>query len=143
MQKVVTVSADTATDVVTCFITRKDKVLLLKRSQQVKTYRGLWAGVSGYLDTEDPVDQAWIELEEEVGIKKEDATLTCIGEPLEILDETQDCRWRVHPIRFSLLPDVAPRLDWESVALLWVFPNEMQSMPTVPGLFDAWQRVSH
>jgi len=44
--------------VVTCFLLRRaaagDEVLLLRRSQKVGTYRGRWAGVSGYLEEAAP-----------------------------------------------------------------------------------------
>lgn len=130
------------TNVVTCFLTRNGKVLVLKRSDKVGTYRGRWAGVSGFVETADPLDQAWIELGEEVGISRDDATLERVGEPLLVSDNDAKRRYLVHPFRFSMSAHTEPRLDWEHVALLWVFPDEIESMATVPGLYQAWQRVS-
>jgi len=34
----------------TCFIKFKDKILLLERSNQVSTYKGMWGSVAGYID---------------------------------------------------------------------------------------------
>ena len=42
------------THVVTCFLLRRtrdgDEILLVRRSQRVRTYRGSWASVSGYVE---------------------------------------------------------------------------------------------
>ena len=50
--------------VVTCFLECQGSILLLKRSQQVGSFKGRWAGVSGYV--EGSVDaQSLIEIEED------------------------------------------------------------------------------
>ena len=72
-------------DVVTVFLTHSDKVLVFKRSSKVGTYRGHWAGVSGYLESEDPLQQAYTEIAEEVGLSKQDVTLLKSGKPLRLL----------------------------------------------------------
>ena len=89
-------------DVVTVFLTHRSKILVLKRSREVGTYKGHWAGVSGYLESEDPLKQAYTEMAEEVGLNKRDVTLVKAGKPLEIVDRTQDRAWRVHPFLFAV-----------------------------------------
>jgi ADP-ribose pyrophosphatase YjhB (NUDIX family) len=42
-------------DVVTVFLTHRSKILVLKRSREVGTYKGHWAGVSGYLESEEGI----------------------------------------------------------------------------------------
>jgi len=37
-------------NVVTCFLKSGSEILILRRSEQVGTYQGKWAGVSGYID---------------------------------------------------------------------------------------------
>lgn len=128
--------------VITAFITRGGKVLLLKRSSKVGTYQGLWAGVSGYLEADSALDQARIEIKEELNIDPDDAVLEFAGEPLEAEDEQHRKRWIVHPFRFELKPGVEPKLDWEHVEMRWVEPEEIRLMDTVPSLFEAWLRVS-
>ena len=50
--------------VVTCILEHDGKILLLKRSNQVGTYRGLWGGVAGYVEElEDPYDTALKEIQ--------------------------------------------------------------------------------
>ena len=57
--------------VVTCLLTHKGKLLILKRSEKVRTYKGMWGGVAGYIEEdEDPYETAIKEIREEVWIKK-------------------------------------------------------------------------
>ena len=147
--------------VVTCFLLRRgedsDEVLLLRRSERVGTYRGRWAGVSGYLEAGRPLEQAYREIEEEVGLGRGDVRLLAQGEPLAVPDETIDTRWTVHPFLFEVVTEggepgddagdlkVAPtgslRLDWEHTESRWVKPAELLALKTVPGLAEALARV--
>ena len=124
--------------VVTCFLLRRaaggDEVLLLRRSQQVGTYRGRWAGVSGYLEEADPLAQAYREVEEEAGLAREDVTLLLAGDPLEVLDAEAGRRWIVHPFLFEVRPDAQVRVDWEHTEARWMRPEEVFAFDTVPQL---------
>jgi 8-oxo-dGTP diphosphatase len=128
--------------VVTVFLTRNREILLLKRSGKVGSFRGCWAGVSGYLDADDPLEQAWVELGEELGIGSGEAALAVSGRPFDVPDADQGRIWVVHPFRFALLGFPEITLDWEHVARRWCAPKRMLEMTTVPGLWDAWRRVS-
>ena len=57
--------------VVTCFLESDGEILLLRRSQQVGSYHGRWAGVSGYVET-TPDEQALTEITEETSLQPED-----------------------------------------------------------------------
>lgn len=131
--------------VVTCFLLRRgeggDEVLLLRRSERVGTYRGRWAGVSGYLEAESPLEQAYREIEEEVGLARDGVRLLAEGEPLTVLDESIDTRWTVHPFLFELDRPERVRLDWEHTESRWVRPEEVPDLDTVPGLAEALARV--
>ena len=128
-------------DVVTVFLTHRSKILVLKRSREVGTYKGHWAGVSGYLDSEDPLKQAYSEIAEEVGLSKQDVTLVKAGKPLEIVDGAQDRAWRVHPFLFAVHEPDKIRLDWENIARRWIFPAEIVGLHTVPALKETLDRV--
>ncbi len=131
--------------VVTCFLLRRDRggdsILLLRRSARVSTYRGRWATVSGYLETATPLEQAYREVEEEVGLGRDDVRLLAQGEPLVVPDESIDTRWRVHPFLFETLRPERVRLDWEHEESRWVKPEEIQDLGTVPALAEALARV--
>ena len=128
-------------DVVTVFLTLGGKVLVLKRSGKVGTYKGHWAGVSGYLESEDPLRQAYEEMVEEVGLGEEDVSLVKMGKPLEVFDPVRELAWRVHPFLFVVHDPDKIRLDWENLEMRWILPEEIVQLQTVPALKEALERV--
>jgi hypothetical protein len=128
-------------DVVTVFLTWGGKVLVLKRSSKVGTYKGHWAGVSGYLESVDPLKQAYVEMAEEVGLGKEDVSMVKMGKPLEIVDRIRGRAWRVHPFLFSVHEPNKIRLDWENIEMRWILPEEINQLKTVPALKETLERV--
>ncbi len=130
--------------VVTCFLLRPtpqgDRVLLLRRSQQVGTYRGRWAGVSGYLEA-DPLEQAYRELAEETGLGRADLRLLGQGQPLQVVDQEADVQWIVYPFLFQVLTPERLRIDWEHQETRWIAPQEMAQYETVPALAEALASV--
>ena len=127
-------------EVVTVFLRHGGKILLLRRSARVGTYRGKWAGVSGYLEGE-PLAQAWAELREETGLGPGDLDSLREGPPLDVDDARARLAWRVHPFLAEVKDPARIRLDWEHVEMRWVSPGEMPSPETVPGLGEALRRV--
>ncbi len=126
---------------VTCFLKRDDgKILIMKRSERVGTYKGKWGGVAGYLESE-PLTQAFKEIEEETGLKKEEVELLKEGKPVEVIDENLGRKWIVHPFLFYVKnPEI--KIDWEHTEIRWIYPEEMKNLPTVPGLYEAWKSVT-
>jgi len=133
-------------EVVTAFIEHGGKVLVLKRSQEVRTYKGRWAGVSGSVE-KSPSEQALQEISEETGLGREDIRLVRQGEPLEFADEEKGINWVVHPYLFHANEPDRIRLDWEHVEMQWIYPGEMEQLDTVPGLAQTlaqvWGPVEH
>lgn len=132
--------------VVTCFLRRKtrqgnDEVLLLRRSANVGTYRGMWAGISGYLEEATPFAQALREIAEETGLSTADVRLVTAGDSLLIDDDERGLRWLVYPFLFDLITDKPVSLDWENVEAHWIAPADLPKYDTVPGLADALTRV--
>lgn len=127
------------TDVVTVFLQSENGILLGRRSDDVRTYKGHWAGISGYLEESDPEKQAERELREETGLSPGECTLIRSGEPLEIDDEPR--YWRVHPFLFRTDHPEQIDLDWEHTVMEWTDPNHWNRRKTVPGLLKAWERV--
>ena len=129
-----------AIPVVTAFGYRRGKVLLLRRSERVRTHRGRWAGASGYVER-PPLAQARVELREEAGVARGDAALRGIGAPLVVRDAEADCVWLVFTFLFRLREGTRVRTDWESVESAWVRPGELEGLDTVPGLAAGLARV--
>lgn len=126
--------------VVTVFLRNSGRILVLRRSGKVGTYRGKWAGISGYVERE-PLQQAYIEIEEEAGIDRRDIRLVATGEPLEVEDPALETLWIVHPFLFDIASPERVRTDWEHVEAKWVPPEEVRHLDTVPGLAEALERV--
>ncbi len=126
--------------VVTCFLESGGKILLLRRSEQVGSYRGKWAGVSGYVES-PPGEQALIEINEETGLDSSDVILEKAGQPLEIDDEELLTRWIVHPFLFHVKRPGNIKIDWEHKEFRWIDPADIDNYDTVPGLKDTLARV--
>ncbi len=129
------------THVVTCFLLNAEgKLLILRRSNRVGSYQSRWAGVSGYLEAA-PEEQAYRELQEEVGLAPEDVRLLRKGEPMDVPDEELGKLWVVHPFLF-LVDDVERvRLDWEHTEFRWIEPGDLPTYSTVPGLVPLLERI--
>ena len=134
------------THVVSCFILRAessgDRVLLVRRSERVRTYRGAWAAISGYLEPGiTPLAQAYTELREEAALDEGDVALVRQGAELTVVDAREGLSWIVHPFLFHLLAPDKLTTDWEAVERRWVSPDEMRALHTVPMLAEAFAAV--
>lgn len=128
--------------VVTCFLQRNDgRVLIMRRSEKVGTYRGKWGAVAGYLEKK-PVEQAYTEIKEETGLERYDVFLVREGKSVIVVDEDLNRKWIVHPFLFYVETPGKVKIDWEHVEIRWVLPEEIKEMDTVPGLYDAYLSVS-
>ncbi|TAK36135.1 MAG: NUDIX pyrophosphatase [Chloroflexota bacterium] len=126
--------------VVTCFLENEDRVLLLRRSQRVGTYRGRWAGVSGFVEEGvSPEQQAVQEIREEVGLEPADVRLVASGKPVEVVDMQLNRKWIVHPFLFEVRRPEQLQIDWEHTEVKWIDPREIREHETVPGLDRAWE----
>jgi len=126
--------------VVTCFLEHGKRILILRRSHKVSTYRRSWAGVSGYMQRSD-IDQAFTEIAEETELYKNDLRLIKKGEPLEVIDKSLNRKWIVHPFLFHVKAPEKIRIDWEHTEAKWIEPKEITKYQTVPGLGEALSRV--
>ena len=123
------------TKIVTSFLKNSEKILLLKRSEKVKSMKNLWAGISGIIeDNEKPIKRAKIEILEEVGIEESDITL--MKEGTKILIESPQYanhQWEVYPFLFSC-SNKEIKLNWENSDSRWIRINELNNFTTVPSL---------
>jgi 8-oxo-dGTP diphosphatase len=126
-------------DVVTAFLRHQGRLLLVRRSGEVGTYRGRWSAISGYLE-QGPLAQALTEIREETGLDSEQVHLIAQGAPMEITDPELGVRWTVHPFLFDIDDPDRVRLDWENLEMRWVAPAELAHYQTVPGLAEAYRR---
>tara|TARA_B100001142_G_scaffold76145_1_gene76901 strand:- start:837 stop:1241 length:405 start_codon:yes stop_codon:yes gene_type:complete len=130
------------TKIVTTFLTNSDKILLLKRSQKVKSMKNLWAGISGKIEgNEKPVHRAKIEVYEEVGIGESNIKLIKEGDVILIESpQYENHEWEVYPFLFSC-DNREIKLNWENSESKWISMNELNNFTTVPSLDKVLTRL--
>ena len=124
-----------STRIVTSFIKDNDKFLLLKRSDKVKTMRGLWAGVSGIIEkNEDPLSRAKIEIFEELGISEDKINLLKSASEMKVHSpQYENHEWEIFPFLFEVTNPTI-NLNWENSEYTWVSIDEIKNYETVPSI---------
>jgi len=126
------------TRVVTCIIINdKDELLFLKRSNRVRTYKGLWGGIAGYIEeNEEPLETALKEIKEESGLEKADVKFLKQIKPVKFTDfyEGETYNWEIYPFLFKIIKKSKIDIDWEHTEYKWITPSEIENMETVPHL---------
>ena len=124
-----------STKIVTSFIKNDGKLLILKRSNKVKTMKGLWAGVSGIIENnEEPLKRAKIEIFEEAGITEEKIKLIKAVEEMKVNSpQYENHEWEIFPFLFETKnPTIT--LNWENSEFKWINVDELEKYETVPNL---------
>ena len=123
-------------DVVTCLLQNKEgKVLILKRSDKVGTYKGLWSGISGYIEKgEKPIETALKEIREETKITE--VLLVKENKPISFTDsyEGKNYNWNIFSFLFKTEKKDKVQIDWEHTEYRWILPSKMGEYKTVPRL---------
>jgi len=122
------------TNIVTSFIKNGDRILILIRSDKVKSMKCLWAGVSGIIEKNDttPLARAKTEILEETGINEEEIELLKANERIKIESaQYKNHEWNIFPFLFKT-KNLEIKLNWENSEFKWVEPNEIKNYETVP-----------
>ena len=124
-----------STRIVTSFIRHNDQILILKRSEKVRSMKGLWSEVSGIIENnENPIDRAKIEIFEEVGIKEKEIKLVKKLEKMKISSQQyKNHEWEIFPFLFET-KNGNITLNWENSEFKWILPKELKNYQTVPSL---------
>jgi len=124
------------TNIVTSFIKNDDRILILKRSDKVKSMKCLWAGVSGIIEKNDtsPLARAKTEILEETGINEEEIELLKANERIKIeAAQYKNHEWNIFPFLFKAKnPEI--KLNWENSDFNWIEPSQIKNYETVPEL---------
>ena len=123
------------TRIVTSFLKHNDKILILKRSDKVKTMKGLWAGVSGIIENnEPPIERAKIEIFEELGIDQQYIKLIKSAKELTIESpQYRSHKWVIFPFLFATEKSEI-KLNWENSEFRWISVNQLKEFHTVSSL---------
>lgn len=124
-----------STKIVTSFVTSQEKILILKRSDKVKSMKGLWGAVSGIIEgNENPLHRARIEIFEEIGVKSESIQLLKAGKDMTVSSpQYPDHQWHIFPFLFKT-ESMDVLLNWENSSYKWISPSEINQYRTVPNL---------
>ena len=124
-----------STRIVTSFIKNNEKFLLLKRSNQVKTMKGLWAGISGVIEKdEEPINRAKIEIYEEIGLSEDKIRFLKSGSKMKVHSpQYENHEWEIFPFLFEAQnPEI--KLNWENSEYRWITIDEIENYQTVPSI---------
>ena len=123
------------TKIVTSFIKNDNNILILKRSNKVKSMKGLWAGVSGIIENdEEPLVRAKIEIFEEVGIEEEHLKLLKSPEQIRVESpQYRNHKWEIFPFLFET-KNTEIKLNWENSEFKWIEVKQLKEFETVPNL---------
>ncbi len=128
--------------VLTCFVKYQEKILILKRSDKVRAYQGLWNAVAGYLDEVKPIDvKAYEELNEELGISADNILKTKLGSPYEFYDKDIQKTWIIFPALVELKNKPTIKLDWEHTEYKWIRPEQLNEYNVAPNLDTTLSKV--
>ncbi len=124
-----------STKIVTSFIKNNGKLLILKRSDKVKSMKGLWAGISGIIEkNEVPLKRARIEIFEEVGITEDMIKLVRSAEEMRVNSpQYENHEWEIFPFLFEAENPII-KLNWENSEYRWINMEDLKNYNTVPSL---------
>jgi len=124
-----------STKIVTSFIKNNGKFLLLKRSDKVKTMKGLWAGVSGIIEKDEkPLKRAKIEIFEELGIAEDKIKFLKSSSQMKAHSpQYENHEWEIFPFLFEVKNPII-KLNWENSEFVWITVDEIKNYETVPSI---------
>ena len=131
-----------STRIVTSFIKFNDQILILKRSEKVRSMKGLWSGVSGIIENnENPIDRAKIEIFEEIGIREKEIRLLKKLEKMKISSQQyKNHEWEIFPFLFET-KNRNIELNWENSDAQWIDVEAINDFTTVPSLEKVLTRL--
>jgi len=128
--------------VIICFVRYKDKILLLKRGQKVRTYKGKWNAVAGYIDEFKPLqEKALEEIQEELGVLGEQVEFVSFAEPYEFRDDKINKTWIIFSVLTELKKEPKIKLDFEHTEYKWIKPEEITNFDIVANVDKSLKMV--
>ena len=108
------------------------KILIVKRSRKVGSYKGLWNGISGFIDEPKTIDDfAKQELAEELSLDTKLISKIKVCTPYEVNDLAIDRIWFVYPVLVTLNQKPNIVLDWEHTDYAWIEPVQLEDYKCV------------
>lgn len=130
--------------VVSCFVEFDGKILLLKRSINVRFYPGKWGVITGFIDRSDSniIEIAIDELKEELGVSEKDINELYVGKAYELNDKSiENKTWIIYPVLVRMKRKPPISLDWENDEFAWIEPSDLGMYKTLPGLKKSFSKI--
>ncbi len=109
---------------------------MVRRSDNLKFYPGLWNSIGGFLDDHKSLEEkVKAEIREELSLAPSQVKKIQVGEIFDFDQPKYRKTWVIHPVLVELSSDKI-RLDWEAQDYRWVKVKELKKLKLVPG-FDA------
>jgi NADH pyrophosphatase NudC (nudix superfamily) len=116
--------------------TYNDKILMLKRSSELRLYPGLWSGVSGFLDDHHSLEEKIAEeFYEELSVNAKDIALIQRGKVIVRESQKYNKTWIILTAHVTLKSDKI-KLDWEAEKAEWFKHSDLAMLETVPGYLE-------
>ena len=126
-------SSSKTAPVINVVVEYKDKILLLKRSDKVNSYKGKWNTIGGYLDEIVPLKKkVEEELREELGITDLEKAKISYGESYEFHDREIGRTWIIFPVLVEFQTKPKIKIDWEHTEFKWIKHGEIGKFDCVP-----------
>lgn len=124
--------------VLNCVIVCGDEILLAKRSNNLIAYPGCINGISGFIDRTDLTidEQAYAELEEELGVKPSDVKNLKICKKIIQNDESINREWHVFVVLVELKRKTQLNLNWENQSATWYQISSSFDLKLMPGFIN-------
>jgi len=124
--------------VVTGIVKNKDKMLILKKSDNDYNYPGCWSFCSGFVkEFESAEDTILREIKEETGLS---ATIIKKGKIIEVHDKENNKTWVIATFICSVNQTIV-KLDHENTDYCWITKEEIKNYKFVPGIIDDLKAV--
>lgn len=128
--------------VINCVLKYKNKILLVERNPSIHFYPSYWNGISGFLDDQRNLkEKVKDELQEELGINKENILKIQLGEIFDQEEPKYKKTWIVHPVLVEVSTNKI-KLDWEAKNYKWINPQEVFKLKLLPGFDKVLEKLS-
>jgi 8-oxo-dGTP pyrophosphatase MutT (NUDIX family) len=124
-----------------CVVQYRGKILIVRRSRNMRLYPGYWNGIGGFLDDEKTLEQKTKEeLKEELGIRSKDIISLKFGRVFDLVEPRYKKVWLIYPVLAKIKNDKI-KLDWEAEEYRWIKLEEAKKFKLAPGFQKVLQQL--
>lgn len=115
-------------------------ILILRRSDKVRTNKGKWSVVSGEVESDNPLETAYNEILQETGITRNQLKLIRRGKPLKVKPKPTS-ETTIYPHLFKTSTRTVT-MNYEHIDYAWIRPEQVHRYDTVPKFQDLLKNLN-